>query len=175
MLFRTEDKEGSSWNVVSKLPPVSSDLLTLRNTSPLAGRYKDFYLQSHLIGTPTLFVGYRDQRDILQQTEFIPTADLASRLSSEGRTWDPQENINWGYKVLTTLRAHCQQKVEQANHLNGSCVDPCDRIWRVEIKGRQGISVRELGKNEIDNVNRDGERRIGIIPAQFINEMRKVQ
>ncbi|EGO03105.1 hypothetical protein SERLA73DRAFT_176626 [Serpula lacrymans var. lacrymans S7.3] len=137
------------------------------NTGKLRNRRK-WFMQSHLIGINEIFVGYRDANNILQRTEMLPVSECFPK----GR--DPQQDIDWGYRMLSALKQYCQKQTEgvRASARNSRVRE--GRIWRVLNRGTEsGVSIRELTSVEVAAVNRRHVgQRIGILPAWYLDQKR---
>jgi RAT1-interacting protein len=139
----------------------------------IIANYHKWYIQSCLLGTPEIFVGYRDSDNVLRYTESVPVTDIPGRLMLYGIPWDPQQSIDWGFRVLTALRIFCQNSEAAAN--------ADERVWRVEVRPleplKAGLYIRELSAWEVRILNETGDqcdqRRTGIIPEWLVNEIRK--
>eukprot|EP00736_Rhodelphis_marinus_P007144 Rmarinus@m.11837 len=59
-----------------------------------------FYIQSHLGGVDTIFVGFRDNEGILRATQKMRTADIPNILKQKDRRWDRHECIGFASAVL---------------------------------------------------------------------------
>ncbi|KAJ7892613.1 hypothetical protein B0H13DRAFT_2038285 [Mycena leptocephala] len=112
---------------------------------------KKWQMQSHLLGTPEIFVGFPDSKGIVRSYKTFTVQDMQS----------PQSRIDWGARVLHSLRAYCSRSA----NANGSL-----KVWRVEARN-QHVDIRELGAEEVERVNRVGVPRNGIIPVSFIKSL----
>jgi hypothetical protein len=108
-------------------------------------------MQSHLLGTPEIFVGFPDSKGIVRSYKTFTVQDMQS----------PQSRIDWGARVLHSLRAYCSRSA----HANGSF-----KVWRVEARNKH-VDIRELGAKEVKKLNRGGVPRNGIIPVSFIKSL----
>ncbi|KAF7368826.1 ADP-ribosylation factor [Mycena venus] len=91
-------------------------------------------MQSHLLGTPEIFAGFPDSAGIVRS---FKTFNVAA---------PPQHKVDWGARVLHTLRTHC------AAHpvANGVL-----KVWRVQTGGKY-VDVRELDGKEVKRLNKGG-------------------
>lgn len=88
---------------------------------------KKWYLQSHLIGIPEIFIGYRDREFILHKVERVPLNRVYVPPSG---TMD--EAYGLAYQVLRELRAFCRRE--------GLCERGSEKArvhWRVTV--RRGV------------------------------------
>jgi hypothetical protein len=162
--LKTQKQSHNSKKYAIDIPYTSFDWLIHSENSDNT-TYRKWYLQSHLLGIPEIFVGYRDDADILRHTKTIAVADIPQKITGPGcLSWNPQQNIDWGFRVLTALRKYCNNsgKAEET-------------VWRVEVRGfGTGINIREPSEREVGQLNDNSEpRRLGIVPEWFVNEVRK--
>jgi RAT1-interacting protein len=125
---------------------------------------RKWFMQSFLLGTPEIFVGYRNEAGLITGTATMSTATLASeRLSG----WDRQQSLDAGYGVLRSLRQYCQAASE------GTSAE--GKVWRVEITGKS-LAVREAAAKEMKEVNRkSGQKpRTGILPQLLVENLKQV-
>ncbi|KAJ7140760.1 hypothetical protein C8R44DRAFT_761840 [Mycena epipterygia] len=106
-------------------------------------------MQSHLLGTTEIFVGFPDSEAIVRGLETFPVRDMAPA----------QYRIDWGARVLHSLRDYCAcQPTSRGGGL---------KVWRIQARN-QHVDIRELGVREVQKLNKGGVPRNGIIPLSFI-------
>ncbi|KAJ7502644.1 hypothetical protein B0H11DRAFT_1989469 [Mycena galericulata] len=127
----------------------------LEQRNNLKNRAK-WYMQSHLLGISEIFVGYPDAERIVRAVETLPVRDRTQS----------QHKIDWGARVLHSLRDHC------ARSTAASPTGDVLKVWRVNLR-RGLVDIRELGPGEIKNLNQRGVPRNGIIPLSFIEGLEK--
>ncbi|KAJ7437763.1 hypothetical protein FB451DRAFT_171430 [Mycena latifolia] len=98
-------------------------------------------MQSYLLDTPQIFVGFLDGADIVRDFATFSVQHMESQ----------QYRIDWGARVLHSLRAHCARSGNNKGVL---------KVWRVQAK-----------KKEVRLLNKEGAPRNGIIPVSFIQEL----
>ncbi|KAF8198872.1 hypothetical protein K438DRAFT_2016245 [Mycena galopus ATCC 62051] len=105
-------------------------------------------MQSHLLGTPEIFVGLPDSNGIVRSFKTFSIADKPPT----------QDKIDWGARVIHSLKEHCMR------HQNANAPP---KVWRVEARS-QYVNIRELDDREIQKLNKGGVSRNGIIPVSFL-------
>ncbi|KAJ7648524.1 hypothetical protein B0H17DRAFT_429297 [Mycena rosella] len=110
-------------------------------------------MQSYLLGTPQIFVGFVDSSGVVQKVQTLAVRDMTPA----------QHRFDWGARVLHSLREHCVHSVE---HRRGVI-----KVWRVEARS-QYVDIRELGPSEVKKLNKGGVPRNGIIPVSFIEGLK---
>ncbi|KAJ6594873.1 hypothetical protein B0H19DRAFT_1225863 [Mycena capillaripes] len=110
--------------------------------------WKKWEMQSHLLGTPEIFVGFPDATGVVRAFKKFTAQDIHP----------PQYRIDWGARVIHSLKAFCARSV----NANGSL-----KVWRVQARN-QHVDIHELGFKEIQKLNKGGVPRNGIIPVSFI-------
>ncbi|KAJ7657320.1 hypothetical protein DFH06DRAFT_1197965 [Mycena polygramma] len=110
-------------------------------------------IQSYLLGTREIFVGFPDSMGIVRNVKTYG-ADFIQ---------PPQAKVDWGARVLHSLRAFCARSAN---------ADGPIKVWRVEARSKY-IDVRELSAQEVQKMNKGGVRRNGIIPVSFLEGLKK--
>jgi hypothetical protein len=125
-------------------------------------------LQSYLLGVSELLIGYHSN-NVLLRTELINVADIPSKIGGEGRSWNPQTELDRGYTALTAIRQSCSEQLVQCSGVSD------DRVWRVEVMKRT-TKILELTAQEVSDleITSDSEKRIGIVPSRVIEGLRMV-
>lgn len=84
--------------------------------------------------------------------------------------WDPLVCLGWGDRFIEFMKG----VVVGANEVDPPSTDspdkdknPTHRVWRVSFKPNDGVSVRVLDEEEVDDV-RGGEDRVGFLPTAFV-------
>jgi RAT1-interacting protein len=125
-----------------------------------SGRLCKVYLQSHLLGVSEVFVGYRNEDDVIEETVLASVESLIPQ--------GIQAKITRGYNVLSNIR----ERVVMAQAASEGAGD--NSIWRVDIQGG-GISTFEsLTRAERAKVTKSRGRGIhiprkGIISVSIAN------
>ncbi|KAJ7502646.1 hypothetical protein B0H11DRAFT_1989481, partial [Mycena galericulata] len=117
-----------------------------------------WYIQSYLLGTSKIFVGFRDAAGIVRQvkTFYVRDSDMVPS----------QHKIDWGARVLHSLRDHCARSAEEITPGNAL------KVWWAQ--SRPGyVNIRELGAGEVKKLNKGGVPRNEIIPLSFIERLEK--
>ncbi|KAJ6608116.1 hypothetical protein B0H10DRAFT_2439227 [Mycena sp. CBHHK59/15] len=110
-------------------------------------------VQSHLVGTPEIFVGFPDSTGVLRSFDSRPVQDMAYA----------QSKFDWGARVLHSLRKHCA---------DGVATDGALKVWRVQTRSGR-VDIRELDASEVKRMNKGGRARNGILPLSFIRGLEK--
>jgi hypothetical protein len=123
-------------------------------------------MQSYLLGTPNIFVGYRDKYDVLQKTEMIAVRDLQTIFQIGDTPFNPQVALERIHDILHAV-VHRIKLDLQTYH--------CDRaVWRLKVTPHGIKELRRLGSYEVHDLDSgDKERRIGIISERLISLMRR--
>ncbi|KAJ7731208.1 hypothetical protein B0H16DRAFT_1427500 [Mycena metata] len=105
-------------------------------------------LQSRLLGTPEIFVGFPDSAGVVRSCATVRVETLNPA----------QDQIDWGARVLHSLRQYCASSTPAGGSI---------KVWRVEA--RKGfVDVRKLSVWEVTRLNEGGVPRNGIIPVSFM-------
>lgn len=127
-------------------------------------------MQSFLLGTPEIFIGFRNDQNILVHTEKHRTAEIKQ---SHLRQWDIEVALKDAIDLLTRVKEIC--KAQKTNLGLGTWES---KVWRVEIRGGKvdESKVREVGKRELRNIDRKvaNDKREGIVPVQVLETLRRV-
>ncbi|KAJ7230033.1 hypothetical protein GGX14DRAFT_692017 [Mycena pura] len=115
---------------------------------PTIPNRKKWDIQSHLLGASEIFVGFPDAQGVVRQCESMAVRDMEHL----------QPRIDWSSRVLHKLKEHCADSATE-----GGAV----KVWRVEVRS-QHVDIRELGAREVQQLNKHGVARNGIIPVSFI-------
>ncbi|KAH7923115.1 hypothetical protein BV22DRAFT_1036718 [Leucogyrophana mollusca] len=135
--------------------------LTRRNNLP----WRKWYMQSYLLGIPTVFIGYRDHADVVRETEEVHLADMPIRENQESRI------AREGYGALVSLK-------KTFASLSEGEVGSDDAIWKVTIQGGALRGVKRLNENQAQKVKMrraDPEHpvdRLGIVPRRIIEVLK---
>jgi len=157
-----------------------------------------FYFQSFLLGVPEIIVGFRTREGVLSTLQYFKTVEIprlvrAKRTGSE-MGWDPGVCLGWGDRFLGFLkgvvcgRTGCSKKPKGEREESGTQVGASNEetdkgkekvhkkgrggeptVWRVTFRPRDGVSVRELDEEEVEDV-RGGDDRVGFLPRWFWEE-----
>ncbi|KAJ7162432.1 hypothetical protein C8R46DRAFT_1353360 [Mycena filopes] len=111
-------------------------------------------IQSRLIGTPEIFVGFPDAAGVVRSCATVRVDALDAA----------QEQIDWGARVLTRLREYC------AAH--AATTPGAVSVWRIQVR-RGFVDVRELAAWEVKKLNEGGVPRQGIIPVSFVEGLER--
>ncbi|KAJ7461980.1 hypothetical protein FB451DRAFT_476318 [Mycena latifolia] len=128
--------------------------------------WKEWYIRAHLMGIRSLYLGLIDEAGVLRNTRRLATGSLPKAAAVRGVSWDPEENIYWGFRVLTALRDFCQEAADL--HSVATKQYTARAVWRVEISpiaGETRVLVRKLSTDE-RTVLQIG--RYGLIPDAVI-------
>ncbi|KAJ6573407.1 hypothetical protein DFH09DRAFT_1151755 [Mycena vulgaris] len=106
-------------------------------------------MQSYLVGTPEIFLGFLDAKDIVRGFDTIPVQHMESQ----------QWRIDWAARVLHSLRDYCARSPA----ITGGVL----KVWRVSARKRY-VNIRELTTHEVNTLNKGGVPRNGIVPVSFI-------
>ncbi|KAF8191036.1 hypothetical protein K438DRAFT_906100 [Mycena galopus ATCC 62051] len=132
--------------------PGPEHYVELKTKNPTAKRVSlptpKWVMQSHLLGTPKIFAGFPDSNGIVRSFKTFNVADKPPA----------QDRIDWGARVIHSLKAHCTRH----ENANGPL-----KVWRVEAR-KQHVDIRELDDKEIQKLNKGGVPRNGIIPVSFL-------
>lgn len=127
-------------------------------------------MQSFLLGTPEIFIGFRNDKNILVHTEKHRTAEIKE---SHLRGWDIEVALKDAFDLLTRVKEICKT---QKTNLGLDTWE--SKVWRVEIRGGKvdEFKVREVSKREIQSIDRKvgNEEREGIVPAQLLETLKRV-
>ncbi|KAJ6573395.1 hypothetical protein DFH09DRAFT_1457321, partial [Mycena vulgaris] len=93
-------------------------------------------MQSYLLGTPEIFVGFVDPAGVVRSTRTLAVRDVQSAA---------QHRIDWGARVIHALREFCAVSTETEN---GAL-----KVWRVEARNKY-VDVRELNVGEVRKLNK---------------------
>ncbi|KAJ7486701.1 hypothetical protein FB451DRAFT_1026396 [Mycena latifolia] len=115
----------------------------------IASNRAKWEMQSYLLGTPEIFVGFVDSAGIVQSVKTVPIRDMKAA----------QYRIDWGARVLLSIRDHCASSGES----EGGVL----KVWRVEARN-QHVDIRQLSAGQVSRLNKGGVPRSGIIPLSFI-------
>ncbi|KAJ7671729.1 hypothetical protein B0H17DRAFT_1085029 [Mycena rosella] len=115
--------------------------------------FNKWYMQSYLLGIPEIFVGFLDPAGVVRRFRTIPVQQRDIQRY--------QYKIDWGARVLHSLRAYCARAGER-DEGRGAL-----KVWRVHATKRC-VDIREMGAEEVAELNAGGVRRDGIIPVSFI-------
>ncbi|KAJ6594883.1 hypothetical protein B0H19DRAFT_1366627 [Mycena capillaripes] len=110
--------------------------------------WKKWEMQSHLLGTPEIFVGFPDATGVVRAFKTFTAQDIHPT----------QYRIDWGARVIHSLKAFCTCSVNASGSL---------KVWHVQAR-KQHVDIRELGFKEVQKLNKGGVPRNGIIPVSFI-------
>ncbi|KAH7918907.1 hypothetical protein BV22DRAFT_1041406 [Leucogyrophana mollusca] len=133
--------------------------LARRNKLP----WRTWYMQSYLLGVPTVFIGYRDHADVVRETEEVHLADLSIRESQESRI------ACEGYNALVSLKTTFASLSEGESD---------DAIWKVTIQGGALGEVKRLNENQARGVKarradlKHLVDRLGIVPRRIIEVLK---
>jgi hypothetical protein len=111
-------------------------------------------MQSHLLGTPEIFVGFPDSTGVVRSCRTFAVAEKPPA----------QHRIDWGARVIHSLRTYCASCPENAKGIL--------KVWRVEAR-KKNVDIRELHGKEIQTLNKGGVPRNGIIPISFMEGLRR--
>jgi hypothetical protein len=111
-------------------------------------------MQTLLIGGSNIFVGFPDTAGIVRQVDTLAVRDNLESV---------QPKIDWGARVLHSLIEYCAR----APDTNGVL-----KVWRVQLR-KWYADIRELGPAEVKALNQGDVARNGILPASFINGLRR--
>ncbi|KAJ7098607.1 hypothetical protein B0H15DRAFT_583479 [Mycena belliarum] len=111
--------------------------------------WRDWYIRTHLMGIRALYLGLIDEAGVLRNTRRLATRSLPKAAAARGGPWDPEDNIHWAFRVLTTLRDFCQEANDR--HVLATKRRTDRRVWRVDISpiaGETRVLVRDLPVDE---------------------------
>ncbi|KAJ7880632.1 hypothetical protein B0H13DRAFT_2278711 [Mycena leptocephala] len=111
-------------------------------------------MQTLLIGGSKIFVGFPDTAGIVRKADTLTVRDNPESV---------QPKIDWGARVLHSLIEYCAR----APDTNGVL-----KVWRVQLR-KQYADIRELRPAEVKALNQGDVPRNGILPASFINGLRR--
>ncbi|KAJ7245993.1 hypothetical protein C8J57DRAFT_1361289 [Mycena rebaudengoi] len=111
-------------------------------------------MQTLLICGSKIFVGFPHTAGILRKVDTLAVGD---NLESA------QPKIDWGARVLHGMIEYCAT----APDTNGVL-----KVWRVQLR-KWHADIRELGPAEVKALNQGDVPRNGILPASFINGLRR--
>ncbi|THV01854.1 hypothetical protein K435DRAFT_383668 [Dendrothele bispora CBS 962.96] len=159
-------------------------------------------MQSHLLGVPEIFIGYRNDDHDIVRTEIVYTEDIKPKKF--------EDDIERGYRVLSSLRERLSTEqqgdgmkvsdksdsdlqnamiglnlsLNRPRHEPGDTTRDTGRltsddcIWKVTIKKWSFDAVERLNAADAQNVKKRREdpsrpiERIGIIPEAFVDAIR---
>lgn len=89
--------------------------------------------------------------------------------------WDPQVCLEWGFKLLTTLREVASGRDGGSSALPDQPEKGQVAVWRATFTPGQGVRIQRLGDEELEDVASDGDgpgdekrvERIGFLPRWF--------
>jgi RAT1-interacting protein len=136
------------------------------------------YIQSYLLGVPEIIVGFRTPAGVLStiqrfKTVEIPRAvrDKSSSRGGGGRgarigenvAWDAGVCLEWGDRFLEFLKGVVGPGLSLGEHAKEEKVkeDPDPTVWRVTFTPKQGVSVRVLNADEVEDVRGCGGANVG--------------
>ncbi|KAF9004030.1 RAI1 like PD-XK nuclease-domain-containing protein [Cyathus striatus] len=144
--------------------------MTIRNQNDEARFEKKllkFYFQSFLLGVPEVVVGFRTPAGVVTTTQSFKTIQIPRMVRGKADAWDPLICLDWGHRFLTFLK----ETVEMGRQDRDMDREDSSRVWRVKFTPGSGISVRILGKTDVDEVV-NGEDRVGFLPSWYWEEPR---
>ena len=100
------------------------------------------------------------------RTVGIPRAIRERRGGNEkgDGSWDPGVCLMWGERFLEFLKG-----VVCGGGEKGKEREKGPTVWRVGFRPNEGVSVRVLDEEEVEDV-RGGEDRIGFLPRSFLEK-----
>lgn len=116
-------------------------------------------MQAHLIGIPSIFVGYRNtknRQELLFQTENRPVHTLLPPPGYE-TSFDPDRSIGRIQRILDAIR----------NFANGK---PEGTVWRAHISAKGGLEIEEVQPSELNL-----DDRIGIVRKDAVERIRDLE
>jgi hypothetical protein len=111
-------------------------------------------IQSHLLGTPEIFVGFPDSTGVVRSCRTFAVAEKPPA----------QHSLDWGVRVIHSLKTYCASCPEDSKGIL--------KVWRVEAR-KKNVDIRELHGKEIQTLNKGGVPRNGIIPISFMEGLRR--
>lgn len=125
---------------------------------------KKWYIQSHLMDVPEIFVGYRSGNFTLTRTQSFATDHFAP-----DTRWLLQAQRN-AHDALQALRQLC------ASYRFRSEADRHDAIWRATVRHGAVQQFRILDDKEVAQLRRKSRGpRVGLLPADHIAQIRALQ
>ncbi|KAJ7151789.1 hypothetical protein C8R43DRAFT_1004383 [Mycena crocata] len=147
-------KEGYSKNpgpenyVELKTKKLGAEKTVENQNFPNLGKW---YMQSYLLGTPEIFVGFRNAEGIVHDFRTLTVPPITE--SEPAR-----KKVLWGAQALHSLRRYCALSPMEGGTL---------KVWRVQARFRS-MEIRELSTEEVEQLNEGGLPRNGIIPLSFL-------
>lgn len=118
------------------------------------------------MGVPEIVVGYRNDNNMLTRTQTIQTDHIAT-----GRSDWLSAGCKSVHAVIHALRDLCSA------HAFSVGEDPNDAVWRATVRHGQVKTFRILTKKEVDKLRcgthtGNKEPRLGLLPADHVNQIR---
>ena len=127
-----------------------------------------FYFQSFLLGVPEILVGFRTSQGKLTTLQSFRTIEIPRAVRGKQGAWDPSVCLSWGERLLEFLKCN----LEESFKTDGSPGE--ERVWRVKFTPKEGVMLRMLDGDEVEDVV-GGEERVGFLPQWFVDETRASQ
>ncbi|BGP25699.1 decapping endonuclease targeting mRNA [Rhodotorula toruloides] len=138
------------------------------------------YVQSFLLGVPTITVGFRTRAGHLTGLQSFNTLDIPRLVRGKPHAWDPQACLASARSLLafihSTISAHPSTLAVSSS--SSSEDHPVFRIsFDPSSSGGPHLSIRELSKEEVDGevlaAKRDLGNRVGFLSERWVTEVRE--
>lgn len=117
------------------------------------------------MGVPHIFVGTRDERNVLESTRLVPTDEYAPGHPA----WLTTAQAN-AHAALHALRNACASHVAR----NAASMPGDDIIWRATLRHGEIQTFHVVDKKEASQWRAHAPRcrRVGLLPADHIAQLR---
>ena len=119
-----------------------------------------FYFQSFLLGVPEILVGFRTPQGRLTTLQSFRTIEIPRTVRGKPGAWDPGVCLSWGERFLEFLKCNIGESFRTGEEM---------RVWRVKFTPKEGVMLRVLDRDEVEDVV-GGEERVGFLPRWFVDQ-----
>lgn len=134
-------------------------------------RLKKFFLQSHLMGVPEIFVGYCGKgSSVLRSTDTISVDEIPEMIKRSSPKWIVETALSTAHRILAAVRDHCFRS-QQAGESQDS------QVWGFRLNANassdlndKSLDIWMLEHDDMRIINK-GEDRFGILPHWFVDRL----
>ena len=112
------------------------------------------------MGVPEILVGFRTPQGRLTTLQSFRTIEIPRTVRGKPGAWDPGVCLCWGERFLEFLKCNIGESFRTGEEL---------RVWRVKFTPKEGVMLRVLDRDEVEDVV-GGEERVGFLPRWFVDQ-----